>query len=346
MLVFSPASSPAGRWKFLMMKRRQFITLLGGAAVAGPLAARAQHSGRTSWKLGILEIVPKGANAANFGALLGGLRELGYVEGHNLVIEYRSADGAPERFPSLAAELVRLNVDLIVTRGTSAVMAAKNATGSIPVVMAASGEPLRAGIVAGLARPGGNVTGLSAFGAELAAKRVELLSEAISPMTRMAFIHNMGNPAVPPAWEETKRASHLLGIEPRLFDVRTPQDVAVAFAAARDQRVDAAVVGNDTVTHANRQGVVDLAAKHRVPTMYLTRAFVEAGGLMAHGVSYPDLYRRAATFVDKIFKGAKPNELPIEQPTKFELIVNLRAARAIGLAFHPLLLARADEVIE
>jgi putative ABC transport system substrate-binding protein len=325
--------------------RRQLITLLGGTAAAWPLAARAQQAGKV-YRIGLLEMIPAASNAANFDALRKGLRELGYVEGQNLVLDYRSADGRPERFPQLAAELLRLNVDLIVTRGTPAVMAAKNATGTIPVVMAASGEPVGTGVVAGLARPGGNVTGLSALTSELIAKRLELLRETVAGIRRIAFLQNIGNPAAHHSWEELRTAAPSLGLEAQLLDVRRPEDIVRAFDTAVAQRADAILVGNDTVLLANRRQVVELAVKHRLPTMYYTREFVEAGGLMSYGVNYPDLYRRAATFVDKIFKGAKPADLPVEQPTKFELIINLKTARTLGLEVPPMLLARADEVIE
>jgi putative tryptophan/tyrosine transport system substrate-binding protein len=324
------------------MKRREFITLIGGTAAAWPLAARAQ----SAYRIGVLETTSAALNAANFDALRQGLRQHGYIEGQNLVIEYRSADGRAERFPDLAAELVRLNVDLIVTRGTPAIFAAKNATKTIPVVMAASGDPLGAGVVAGLARPGGNVTGLSAFVTELQAKRLELLREMVPRINRIAALLNMSIPAEPPQWEETKAAARTLAIEPQLLDVRKPEDLGRAFETAIRQRADALVVGINVLTQANRRPIADLATKHRLPAIYASREFVDAGGLVVLGVSYPDLYRRAAIYVDKILKGAKPADLPIEQPTKFELIINLKAAKALGLEIPPSLLARADEVIE
>ena len=324
------------------MKRREFITLIGGTAAAWPLAARAQ----SAYRIGVLETTSAALNAANFDALRQGLRQHGYIEGQNLVIEYRSADGRAERFPDLAAELVRLNVDLIVTRGTPAIFAAKNATKTIPVVMAASGDPLGAGVVAGLARPGGNVTGLSAFVTELQAKRLELLREMVPRINRIAALLNMSSPAEPPQWEKTKVAARTLGIEPQLLDVRKPEDLGRAFETAIRQRADALVVGINVLTQANRRPIADLAMKHRLPAIYASREFVDAGGLVVLGVSYPDLYRRAATYVDKILKGAKPADLPIEQPTKFELIINLKTAKALGLDVPPTLLGRADEVIE
>jgi putative tryptophan/tyrosine transport system substrate-binding protein len=326
------------------MQRREFITLLGGA-VALPSAARAQQTGKV-WHIGVLETISPELNAANFDALRKGLRNFGYIEGQNLIVEYRSADGQIERFPELATELVRAKVDLIVTRGTPATVAAKNATATIPVVIAASGEPFTTGVIAGLARPGGNVTGLSAFTNELIPKRIELLNEIVSGITRIAFLQNMGNPVALSQWEELKTAAQSVRIEPVLLDVRKSEDVARAFEAAVMQRVNALVLGNDTVTHANRRPIVELAAQHRLPTIYATREFVDAGGLMAYAVNYSDLYRRAATYVDKIFKGAKPADLPVEQPTKFELTINLKTAKALGLEIPANVLALADKVIE
>jgi len=318
--------------------------LLGGAA-AWPLAARAQQGERLR-RVGVLETISAELNATNFEALRKGLRDLGYIEGQNLTIEYRSAEGQVDRFPRLAEELVRAQVDVIVTRGTPAAFAAKNATPTIPVVMAASGEPLATGVIPGLARPGGNVTGLSAFTNALIPKRIELLTAAVPGVTRIAFLQNMSNPVAPPQWEALNSAARSLQIEPLLLDVRKSEDVARAFATASTQRVNALAVGNDTVTHANRRQIVELAAQHRMPAIYATREFVDAGGFMAYSVSYADLYPRAAAYVDKIFKGAKPADLPVEQPTKFDLVINLRTAKALGLELPDKLLVFADEIIE
>ena len=326
------------------MRRREFMTLFGGAA-ASSLAARAQQPGKT-WRIGVLETVSPDLNAKNIEALKRGLRDLGYVENQNYVLEYRSADGDGERFPAFADELVRLRVDLIVTRGTPAARAAKSATESIPVVMAAIGEPLGTGVVASLARPGGNVTGLSGFVTELAGKRVELLKELRPGNTVAAFFSNMTNPVVPPQWEETRKAAQALGIDVSLLDVRNTDDIPVAFETAVARRVEALLFGIEAVVQANRQLIADLAAKHRLLSIYPSREFVEAGGLVAYGVNYPDLYFRSASLIDKIFRGAKPGDLPVEQPTKLEFIINLKAAKAIGLTVPPLLIARADEVIE
>ena len=296
------------------------------------------------YRIGILETIPAARNAANLDALRKGLRDLGYVEGRNLVIEYRSADGRPERFPGLASELVRLNVDLLVTRGTPAARAAKDATATIPVVMATMGDP-RA-IVASFAQPGGNVTGVTTFSTELSAKRVQLLKELVPNFSRVGLLHNMGNPAVPPEWEETKTAARSLGLQAELLDVRSEGDLGRAFELAVRQRVDALVIGADGLTQMHQQTIVDWVARNRLPAVYPAREFVEAGGLIAYAVNYPDLYFRFATFVDKIFKGAKPGELPVEQPTKFELVINLKTAKALGLTIPQSLLLRADEVIQ
>jgi putative ABC transport system substrate-binding protein len=326
-----------------VIDRRGFLGILASGFLAAPFAAEAQQAGKV-YRIGILEAIPAAQNAANLDALRKGLRDLGYVEGRNLLIEYRSADGRAERFPALASELVRLKVDLIVTRGTPAARAAKDATGTIPVVMATMGDP-RA-IVASFARPGGNITGVTTFSTELTAKRIELLKELIPHLARVALLHNMSNPAVPPEWEETKTAARALGLQAELLDVRSQGDLGRAFELAVRQHVDALVIGADGLTQLHQQTIVDLVARNRLPAAYPAREFVEAGGLMAYAVNYPDLYFRVASFVDKIFKGAKPGELPVEQPTKFELVINLKTAKALGLTIPPSLLQRADQVIE
>jgi putative tryptophan/tyrosine transport system substrate-binding protein len=326
------------------MRRREFLGMLGVAA-GWPVAAHAQQPAKI-WRIGVLETVSPTSNAKNIDALKRGLHDLGYVENLNYVLEYRSSDGDAGRFPALADELVRLRADLIVTRGTPAVRAAKSATESIPIVMAAIGEPLGTGIVGSLARPGGNVTGLSAFVTELSGKRVELLKELRPGNSIAAFFSNMGNPVVPPQWEETQKAAKALGIGISLLDVRSRDDIPGAFETAAARRVETLLIGIDGLIQENRQLIAELATRHRLQTIYPSREFVEVGGLIAYGVSYPDLYFRSASLIDKIFRGAKPGDLPVEQPTKLELIINLKAARAIGLIVPPLLIARADEVIE
>jgi putative ABC transport system substrate-binding protein len=324
------------------MKRREFITLLGGAT-AWPLVSSAQQ-GRKVYRIGILETIPAAQNAANLDALRKGLQKLGYVEGQNLVIEYRSAEGHAERFPDMASELIRLKVDLIVTRGTPAVQAAKNAAGEIPVVMAAMGAPFL--VVASLSHPGGNVTGMTTFSAELIGKRIELLKELVPSLSRLALIHNIGNPMGSPEWEETKTAAASLALRTELLDVRNEEDLRSSFEVAVQHHVDALLIGADGLTQAYQQTIIDLAARNRLPASYPSRDFVENGGLMAYAVNYPDLYFRAASFVDKILRGVRPAELPVEQPTKFELTINLKTAKALGLTVLPTLLARADDVIE
>jgi putative tryptophan/tyrosine transport system substrate-binding protein len=324
------------------MKRRDFMVLLGGAT-SWPLVARAQHVGKV-YRIGILETIPAAQNAANLDALRKGLRDLGYIEGQNLVIEYRSAEDHAEQFPGLASELVRLKVDLIVTRGTPAAQAAKNVNGTIPVVMAAMGAPLV--VVASLAHPGGNVTGMTTFSAELIGKRIELLKELVPGLSRLALLHNIGNPMSPPEWEEAKVAARSLGLQAELLDVRNEEDLRGAFQVAVQHHVDALLIGADGLTQAHQRMIIDLAARNRLPASHPSRDFVEIGGLMAYAVNYPDLYFRAASFIDKIFKGVRPAELPVEQPTKFELVINLKTAKALGIDIPPSFLVRASEVIE
>jgi putative ABC transport system substrate-binding protein len=293
----------------------------------------------------MLETIAPGLNAANLQAFRSGLAALGYIEGQNVQLEYRSADGHIERFPELVSELIHLNVDVIVTRGTPAVLAAKAATTTVPIVMAASGGPLRSGVVAGLAHPGGNVTGLSAITDELTAKRLQLLKELTPGLKRVAYLHDMANPVAAPQWQELRTAAQSLKIEPEIIDVRKPEDIASGVETA-SRRGNAIMVGNDAVTHANRQQIVDLTKKHGTLAIYATRDFVDAGGLISYAVSYPDLYRRAAAYVDRVLKGAKPADLPVEQPTVFELVINMKTAQALGLTIPQSILLRADEVIE
>jgi putative ABC transport system substrate-binding protein len=305
---------------------------------------RAQASG--IYRIGVLETLPPDRNKASFGALLRGLHEHGYIEGQNLQIEYRSADGDGDRFPALVADLIGRGVDLIVTRGTPAAKSAKAATTTIPIVMAAIGEPLGVGVVASLAQPGGNVTGFSAFVTELSGKRVELLKETFPSITSVGLLQNMGNPVSPPQWEATLSAAKTLGLSAELFDVRRDRDIASAFEAMRQRRVNALSVGIDAVTQANAATIAKLAAEQKLLTAYPAREFAEIGGLLSYGVDYPNLYYRAAGLIDKIFKGARPANLPVEQPTKLELVINLRTAKTLGIEIPSTLLSRADEVIE
>ena len=323
--------------------RREFIMLLGGAATAWPLAARAQQRDRLH-RIGMLDNTSAELNAANLDGFRQGMRELGYVEGENFVLEYRSADGRAERYPKLASDLVRLKVDAIVTRGTPAVLAAKNATSTIPIISAALAEPLL--VVSSISRPGGNVTGLSALTSDLEAKRLELLREMIPGIVRIAVLYNMANPVFSERWRKIQVTARSLGIQVVLLDARTADDIVRAFDAASTQRVDALVLSNDGLMLANRKFIVELAAKHKLPAVYASREFVEAGGLICYAANIPDLYRRAASYVHKILTGAHAADLPIEQPTKFELIVSLKAAKSLGLTISESFLLRADEVIE
>ena len=324
------------------MDRRTFIGRVAFGLLAAPFASLAQQVGKL-YRVGMLETTPPAMNAANLDAFRQQLRELGYVEGRNLIIEYRSADGRSERFPRLAAELVDMKVDLIVARGSLATQAVKNATRTIPVVMAAVGEPLQ--LVASLARPGGNVTGLSSLTVDTETKRLGLLRELLPGSKRIAVLYNLDNPANPSQWKELETAAPSMGVKLRLFDVRKPEDLEPALTEASQQHADGLIVGQDGLFVAYRKQVTELAAKYLLPAIYRSMESIEFGALMAYGPNYSDIYRRAAIYVDKIFKGASPGDLPIEQPTKFELIINLKTAKALGIIIPNDMLLRADEVI-
>ncbi len=273
------------------------------------------------------------------------LRELGWIEGRTVAIEYRWAEGRNERAAEIAAEFVRLKVDVIVAQGTPSVIAAKQATSVIPIVFAAVGDPVGSGLVASLSRPGGNVTGLSTQQTDTASKRIELFREMVPGLRRLAIMGNVGNPAVELELSEVQSTARALGLEATAFELLRAEDIAPAFDALTG-RADALYVCGDPLVFTNRIRVNTLAQGARLPTMYLLGEYVEAGGLMSYGPSVPDLYRRAADYVDKILRGAKPGDLPVEQPTKFELVFNLTVAKVLGLETSPTLLARADEVIE
>ena len=276
-----------------------------------------------------------------------GLRELGYVEGKTIVIEWRSAEGQLDRLPSLAAELVRLKVDVIVTGGPSATRPVKAATVTIPIVITNDSDPVANGFVASLARPGGNITGLSTLSPEIYGKQLELLKEIVPRLSRVAVLGDSAEPGHAQALRETERAARTLRVQLQYLDVRGPNDIETAFQAARTGRADAVLTLPSAVLFSHRKQVVDLAARSRLPAMYFSApGFPADGGLISYGASLTDMDRRAATFVDKILKGAKPADLPIEQPTKFEFIINLKAAKQIGLTIPPSVLARADEVIQ
>jgi len=326
------------------VKRREFVALLGGAAVAWPLAARAQQSGKLA-TIGFLggstALVLRGWTDA----FVQRLRELGWIEGRTVAIEYRWVEGRRERAVELAAELVRLKVDVIVTQSTPAVLAAKQATPVIPIVFASAGDPVGTGVVASLARPGGNVTGLSGQAADTTAKRIELLREVVPHIRRVAVMGNSGNPFNVLEIDEVRSAAHMLGLEAITLEIRRAEDIVPAFGALGG-RAEALYVGGDPLLIINWTRINTLALGARLPTISTFRDYAAAGGLMSYGPNFPELYRRAADFVDKILRGAKPADIPVEQPTKFDLVVNLITALALGLTVPPTLLGRADEVIE
>ncbi len=289
---------------------------------------------------------PPGQSNPLLDAFRGGLRDLGYVEGQNVIIEYRWSEGRDERLSDLVADLVRLNVAVIVTSNTPAVLAAKAATRTIPIVMTSVGDPVGSGVVASLARPGANITGLSLLDADLDGKRLELLKEAVPGLTRVGIVWSPNDPGMTLAFSRVEVAARTLGLFLQSLAVREPDDFPGALRAAGAGRAEALIVTAQPFTQRHRAQILDLVAKHRVPAMYTTRGFVDAGGLMAYGPSPSDLYRRAASYVGRILRGAKPADLPVEQPTTFELVINLKTAKALGLAIPPPLLLRVDQVIE
>jgi putative ABC transport system substrate-binding protein len=331
---------------FDRLNRREAITLLGGAATC-PLAAHAQQQAGKVPRIGFLGVTSPSDRPSLLDAFRQGLRELGWVEGQNVVIDYRYAEGRVDRLPDLAADLVRLKVDLIVSEGTQGVTAAKNATETIPIVMTTVRDPVGTGLIASLARPGGNVTGMSgSAGLEIVGKQLELLKETVPKIRRVAILSNPANAYHQLAIREVNVAAQSLGVQLQLLEARGPNEFDGAFAAMAKERVEALLVVSDVIFNNHRTRLADLAARSRLPAAYGVRESVEAGGLMSYGTSFLDLYRRSAAYVDKILKGAKPADLPVEQPTRFELVINLKTAKALGLQVPPMLLARADEVIE
>jgi putative ABC transport system substrate-binding protein len=327
------------------LQRREFILLLGGAAASWPLAARAQ-SPRKVPRIGVLLPGTAASFALRTKALLEGLRDLGYVDGQTIAIEWRWGQDRVDGLPELAADLVGHNVDVIVTGGTPAAKALKTATATIPIVMAIIGDPVAAGLVDSLARPGGNATGFSIVAPELSGKRLELLREIVPELSPVAVMLNTRNPQSQFELDEMQAAARAMGLQ--LHPVRvSPEDtLEQAFASMSTASVRALVILTDPIFFSQRKSIVDLAARSRLPAMYFFQEFAEAGGLVSYGPSDTDLYRRSATYVHRILNRAKPGELPIEQPTKFDLVINLKAANALGLNISPLLLARADKVIE
>jgi putative ABC transport system substrate-binding protein len=326
--------------------RREFMCTLAGGLLVAPLAAKAQPAAkvaRIGYLAGSLAAFPQLREA-----FIQGLRDLGYVEGRNLVIEYRSPEGKPERLPALAAELVALKVDVIVAAGTPQPLAAKQATRTIPIVFAGASDPVASGLVTSLARPGGNVTGLSLLLPELVGKTLEQLKQAIPGVNRVAVLWQpgLGERTEKDLLKGAEAAGRALGVRLQFVEARGPADFDRAFSDMTKARADALTVLGSNMFLIERRRLVALAAKNRLPAVYPLREWVDVGGLMAYGANLADLFRRAATYVDKILKGAKPADLPVEQPTKFELVINLKAAKALGLTIPPSVLGRADEVIQ
>ena len=327
------------------MNRRAFIGTLAGGLLAAPLAAEAQHAGKIP-QIGYLSGFSPEYDNAWFAAFRQGLQDIGYVEGKTILIEERHVSAGDENLPQLAAQLVRLKVDLLVVAGTPAAQAAKTLTTVIPIVMTNAADPVWTGLVASLARPGGNITGLSDFNTGVVAKRLELLKEVIPSAIRVAALLNPANPANPRQIALTQAAASGLGVTILSFEAERANEIARAFVTMKRERSTGLIVIGDPTLGANRKLILELAAKNRLPAVYSQSQWVSAGGLMSFGTNFADLYRRAATYVDKILKGAKPADLPVEQPTKFELVINLKTAKALGLTIPPAILQRADQVIE
>ena len=324
--------------------RRELLAALGGAAAAWPLAARAQQSGKLQ-TIGFMGQSTRSAASEWVAPFVQRLRELGWIEGRTVTIEYRWAEGREERIAQIAAEFVRLKVDIVVTSGTPEVLAAKQATSVIPIVFATAGDPVANGLIDSLARPGGNVTGLSLQSNDIAGKRLGLLREVVPGLGRLAILANVSNPFSVLELGETRAAARTLGLEADSLEIRQGEDIATAFEAVKG-RAEAVYVCTDGLVNANRIRINTLALAARLPTMHGYRDYVEAGGLMSHGANLPDLFRRSADYVDKILRGAKAGDIPVEQPTKFDFIVNLTTAKALGITVPLTLQASANEVIE
>src|SRR5262245_32691228 len=328
------------------MRRIGLAVVLALSLVVTPLVAAdaQQAAGRVT--IGYLGNSSPSHESHLVEAFREGLHQLGYVEGRNLAIKYAWAEGHPDRFPVLARELVDLKPDVILTSGTPGALAAKQATRSIPIVMAVVGNPLEVGLVSSLAKPGGNATGLSALGAELEGKRLEFLTQVFPKLSRAAVLLNPDNPFTAIAWKSQQPAAESLGVMLQRFEVRGPTDLDHVLAGIMTIRPQALMVTPDRLLLTYREPIVQFVTKHRLPGMFPYREFAEEGGLMTYGPDYVDMFRRAATYVDKIIKGAKPADLPVEQPTKFELVINLKTAKALGLTIPQTLLTRADELIQ
>ena len=325
--------------------RRVFSFIVISALLYGAAIAGAQQQTRVP-HIGFLSSLSSAVVSARVEALRQGLRELGYVEGKNIVIEYRYAEGKLDRLPALATELVRLRVDVIVTGGPSVNRFAKEATATIPIVLSFDNDPVGNGFAASLARPGGNITGLSTHYPEISGKQLELLKETVPRLSRLAVLGNSTQPATAQTLKETEVAAGALGVKLQYLDIQNPKEIDTAFRAATKGRADAVLVLGSQIVTSHAKQFAEQAAKNRLPAIYWSPEFVEAGGLMAYSVSITDLFRRAATYVDKILKGVKPGDIPVEQPTKFEFIINLKAAKQIGLTIPQSVLYRADKVIK
>jgi len=325
--------------------RRTFLGVLAGGLMAAPIATEAQSQAPLPL-IGMLSPFSPSDSAPWYQAFLQGLRDLGWIEGKNVNITYRYAEGRTDRLPGLVADLIQLKVDIIVTSVTPDTLAARNATRTIPIVMASAGDPVASGLVESLARPGGNITGLTQIAPELAAKRLELLKEMTPKLSRVGVIWNPEDLIAAQIWKDIQRPARQLGLQLLSLEVRTSQDFPKAFDGATRARVGALAITPSPLFVTNEQRIADFALKRRLPSIFHLKGFVERGGLAAYGPDRSELFRRAATYVDKILKGAKPADLPVEQPTKFELVINFKTARAIGLTIPPSLLGRADEVIQ
>ena len=327
-----------------MISRRAFIGGLAGGLLAAPLAVEAQPAAKVP-RVGLLGL-GSAESSPLFEALRQGLRERGWVEGHNIAFEDRTTVGHYSRLPDVAAELVRLRVDVIVTLGTTPALAARKAAGTIPIVTTAGSDPVEMGLATSLARPGGNVTGLTSSGRELVGKRIELLKEALPRLSRIAVLWNPESRTQPLSLRDAEAAAKSLGLQIRPAEVRGPEDLEKAFASIAHERPEALALLASNMFRAHRVRIVELAARHRLPATFSDRGFVEAGGLMSYGPDEKAIFRQLANYVDRILKGAKPGDLPIEQPTKFELVINMKTAKALGLTIPHSLLQRADQIIQ
>ena len=326
-----------------MNRRRELVIALGVGALVAPLPSFAQLQGKV-WRVGFLSPTSASFSSPYTDVFLKGMRDLGYVEGKNLVVEWRFADGKLERLPGLAAELVQLNVDVIVAGGSPAISAAQKATSTTPIVMTSAGDPVGSGFVKSLARPGGNITGLSVMSGDTSAKLLELLRSVVPKLSRVAML--TPSTTYGPLSKGVQAAAQKAGVKTLVAEASTPQEIENAFSMMVREKADAVIVGSPTTFAQQHRQIAELALKYRMPSMFQDRVYVEAGGLISYGQKFTDNYERAATYVDKILKGATPGDLPVEQPTKFELVINLKTAKALGLTIPQSVLLRADEVIQ